>query len=264
MNQPHRDQKLEGLLQTALDGGRNVWAVGDIHGCRQTFEELLAKLRLSEEDQVVCLGDLIDRGPDSDGVLRIVRDCGNIHSLKGNHEEIMSRAIGSPSGRTMEFWLRIGGRETLESMSTDSSKRLGRASEWLSFTNSLPTEVVLDTFRLVHAGYDPASSPDDQSDKERLSSRTIFLAQTPLDPARQIVCGHTPVQKLVDFGLPSVEEGVWTSDIQLDDGRPSVLLIDTGAVLESGAINPRLTAYNLYTGKIKEVPRHQCSAPIKE
>lgn len=253
MEQTHRDRRLETLLQNALDDGKDVWAVGDIHGCKSAFEELLATLRLSEGDQVVCLGDLIDRGPDSQGVLQIVRDGKNIHSLKGNHEAIMSRALRDPSSRKMDFWLRVGGRETLESMDSDTANRLGKASEWMAFTDSLPSEVVLDAFRLVHAGYDVDLPLEDQSDKERLSSRSVFLAKTPLDPERQIICGHTPVQKLGDFGLSTVEEGVWFSDVRLTDGRPSTVLVDTGAVLKSGVNRPRLSAYSLSTGQVLDV-----------
>ena len=74
----HRDEGLERTLQQALDGGNSVWAVGDVHGHRKTLEALVGKLELSDGDHVICLGDLIDRGPDSLGVLRLVEGSGNI------------------------------------------------------------------------------------------------------------------------------------------------------------------------------------------
>tara|TARA_B100000959_G_scaffold218548_1_gene230686 strand:- start:4507 stop:5289 length:783 start_codon:yes stop_codon:yes gene_type:complete len=256
MEPSHRNPNLEGRLQNALNDGKAVWAIGDIHGCRGTFEKLLGTLQLSEGDEVICIGDLIDRGPDSEGVLRIVRDSKNIHSLKGNHEEIMSRALRSPTGRTMDFWLRIGGRETLQSMHVDSSKQLEKAAVWPNLTDNFPTEVVLDRFRLVHAGYSLESPLESQSDKERISSRTVFLAQSSLDPNRQIIAGHTPVQKLIDFGVRPPEAGVWFSDTRLTDGRPSTVLIDTGVMLDPKSYrNPRLSAYNLQSAEVREIQR---------
>ena len=80
----HRDPDLERALQAALDAGSSVWAVGDIHGYREEFEILLDNLELKEGDMVICVGDLIDRGPDSHGVLSIVSESDRIFSIKGN------------------------------------------------------------------------------------------------------------------------------------------------------------------------------------
>ena len=60
-------------------------AVGDIHGCHQEFEELLAQLELKEGDRLVLLGDLVNRGPDSRRVIDLARGAGAV-SLLGNHE----------------------------------------------------------------------------------------------------------------------------------------------------------------------------------
>jgi len=60
-------------------------AVGDIHGCDKEFEELLDKLDLKKDDRLVLLGDLINRGPDSDRVVGLAREHATV-SLLGNHE----------------------------------------------------------------------------------------------------------------------------------------------------------------------------------
>lgn len=60
-------------------------AIGDIHGCDREFEDLLDKLDLRKDDRVVLLGDLINRGPDSDRVIRLARDRATV-ALLGNHE----------------------------------------------------------------------------------------------------------------------------------------------------------------------------------
>lgn len=256
MNTIHRDSRLETVLQTALDEGKSVWIVGDIHGCRQTFEALLDQLNLGEGDMVLCIGDLVDRGPDSHGVLSIVYERDEIRSVMGNHEQIMADALrASSTDSMMLFWQgRIGGDKTLDSMPGSDEQQRQRAIEWLEFTDSLPTEVVLDQFRIVHAGYQINIPLEDQTDQNRLKSRTIFLADRPLDENRQIIAGHTPVQKLGTFGVEPPSDGIWTSTIKTVNGRPAVLLIDTGVVLER-SLRPRLSAIDLQTGRVEDVER---------
>ena len=60
---------LEADLQACLDDGHRIYVVGDVHGHLATFRALLHRLNLSDDDRVVCLGDMIDRGPDSAGVV---------------------------------------------------------------------------------------------------------------------------------------------------------------------------------------------------
>jgi serine/threonine protein phosphatase 1 len=255
MHPPHRDTNLEGALQEALERGSSVWAVGDIHGYREEFENLLEKLRLVEGDMVICMGDLIDRGPDSHGVLSIVSESKCIYSIKGNHELLMSEALGE-DGHREKFWIdRVGGRATLDSMGASESEKRKQAKRWLDFTDSLPTEVILDHFRLAHSGYRADMPLEEQSDEERLKSREVFLATFPLDPKRQIIAGHTPVQMLLNFDVEPPEEGVWRSQVLMVDGRPSAVLIDTGIVLRDLSHRPRISAYDLQTGKVEEVHR---------
>jgi serine/threonine protein phosphatase 1 len=255
MGDTHRDAELEARLQGALDDGRAVWVVGDIHGCRQTFEALLDKLDLTDGDFVLCVGDLVDRGPDSHGVLTIVHDRDDINSLLGKHELIMTDALRGNSTNLTTFWQdRIGGGQTLASMPGDAEQQRKRAIEWLEFTDTLPTEVILDRFRIVHAGYKTHIPLEEQTDGDRLKSRTVFLADRPLDDRRQIIAGHTPVQKLGTFGIEPPVDGIWTSAVETADGRSAALLIDTGVVVER-SLRPRLSAVDLQTGRIEEAER---------
>ena len=255
MGGTHRDAGLEARLQGALDDGKAVWAVGDVHGCRKTFEALLDKLKLSEGDLVLCVGDLVDRGPDSHGVLSIVHERDEISSLLGNHELIMADALRSTSTRLTTFWKdRIGGDQTLASMPGDDEQQRQHAIEWLEFTDTLPTEVILNRFRVVHAGYKTHIPLEEQTDGDRLKSRTVFLAERPLDEQRQIIAGHTPVQKLGMFGVEPPAGGIWSSAVETADGRPATLLIDTGVVV-GRSLRPRLSAVDLQTGRIEEVER---------
>ena len=255
MTSIHRDLALEQDLQAALDRGNSVWTVGDIHGHRGEFEELLTRLQLGEGDRVLCVGDLVDRGPDSHGVLSIVCESERIFSLKGNHELIMSEALRGDQQREA-FWInRIGGKATLDSMPGDSDEQWSRAVQWLELTDSLPTEVVLDSFRISHSGSRIDVPFEKQTDEDRLKSREVFLAESPPDPIRQIIAGHTPVQMLHRFGGEPPLEGIWRSKVETDDGRPAAVLIDTGIVLNEPSHRPRISSYDLQTGRVLEVKR---------
>lgn len=65
---------------------RRTIVIGDVHGCREELEELLATLAVSAEDQVFLVGDLVAKGPDSVGVLRLVRERG-LKPVRGNHDQ---------------------------------------------------------------------------------------------------------------------------------------------------------------------------------
>ena len=239
-----RDEALESTLQGALDGGHSVWVVGDIHGHRESFEALLDSLCLGESDHVLCIGDLIDRGPDSFGVVEAVRNDDRIHSIMGNHEMMMQHAI-SAGKNGMGFWLRVGGSQTLDSIpgAADIMVRAALMSEFLA---GLSVEVVLRGHRIVHAGYDPITPIDEHTAHQLMTVRSIFSAEEPIDEARQVIVGHTPVQNEL---VPSQSPDAWGSPVLLADGRPSVVAIDTGIYLKEHD-NPRLTAMNLLDGRI--------------
>jgi len=65
---------------------QRIIAIGDVHGCRAELEDLLAKLAPTPEDRLIFLGDLVNRGPDSLGVLSLVSSLKNATALLGNHE----------------------------------------------------------------------------------------------------------------------------------------------------------------------------------
>ncbi len=252
----HRDLLLEQELQLALDEGRSVWVVGDVHGHCETLVALFEVLDLEEGDHVLCIGDLIDRGPDSRGVLELVRDTANVNSIVGNHEKLMHSAL-SEGGTALKTWEYFGGGQTLTSMSTDRQEALVQASKFDEWTMTLPEEVVLKGFRIVHAGYEPGVPPDEQTKDQRLRSRAIFGATIPIDDERQVIVGHTPVQ--LDRG-PGDGESPWFSEVKLADGRPSAVGIDTGIYLDRPN-NPRLTAYNLKNGEVVSLNRQE-PAPL--
>ena len=235
-----RDRHLEEVLQDTLDSGNKVLIVGDIHGYKETLNSLISNLNLGLEDIVVCLGDMVDRGPDSVGVVNLFMCENNLYSLKGNHEEML-----------LSDWLKTGGFgnysdtgfwSTIEPLTREKMQRIRK------FISSLPTEIVLEKFRLVHAGYCDmpySSNLEQQTDNERLWSRDIFTVNYPFDPERTIIVGHTVIQ---NYGIIEDEE-VWISEKLLGDGRPSAIGIDTGVFLQREE-NPRISAFELGTGEV--------------
>lgn len=128
-------------------------AISDIHGCAETFRALLEQqVQLSPHDELYLLGDYVDRGPDSKGVLDHIlqlKQAGyQVHCLKGNHEEMMYNAAHDP--REVEMWLYNGGKETLLSFGLDSPDQL--PATYLDFIQAMDFYHEVDKFILVHAG----------------------------------------------------------------------------------------------------------------
>ncbi|MDE2828026.1 MAG: metallophosphoesterase family protein [Bacteroidota bacterium] len=168
-------------------------AVGDIHGCSRTLKALLKALSLGEEDHLVFLGDYVDRGPDTRGVIQqliALSEQVNCTFLRGNHEQAMLDWL---SGQWGTYWLHYGGEETLQSYMQGGKMDL--PATHLSFLQS--TTLYLDTpeFFFVHAGLRP-----DRTVREniRLAEAEVFLhyrghlrAAVPLWE-KCVVFGHTP------------------------------------------------------------------------
>lgn len=124
--------------------------IGDIHGCIDEFRDLLSAVDLSRGDEIISLGDFMDRGPDSPSVLAFLRDSENARSLKGNHERkhlLASRGIIKPA----------------------LSQRLARTqfedepyARALEYLESLPFFIDLPDATLAHGFWEPGLSLLDQ------------------------------------------------------------------------------------------------------
>src|SRR5262249_38271742 len=95
---------------------KRVLAIGDVHGCSAALDALLALVTPGADDLLVMLGDYVDRGPDSSGVLarllKLKKKC-RLIALRGNHE-VMMLAVREDHHKERD-WLQYGGRETLRS-----------------------------------------------------------------------------------------------------------------------------------------------------
>ena len=262
-----RNRQIEAELQRTLDEGGNVWAIGDVHGYADTLLALLDSLNLSSRDRVVLLGDLVDRGPRSCEVIRIARENPQIFSVLGNHEEMMLNSFDVDNIETMTAqqtnWFYVGGRATNQSYIDEFTNSQGdiddfdlrmRVGKDLAWLDSLPHHIVLDDFRLVHAGYSPWDGDLDlQSTDTLMWIRGEFHNSiTPVDEKRTVVFGHSTV---LGFGLKQTE--IWKSEAELQNCRPAAIGIDSCCY---GGKDPQLTAFNLQTGdfvKQRVIPKHK-------
>lgn len=130
-----------------------IYVTSDAHGHVRALDEALSKISLTSDDTLYVLGDMIDRGPDPVGVIKLVRSLPNARVLKGNHEQIMLDAIIGQDPLDAETWDINGGwttREQLNDMEYEAYEELVR---WMA---ALPLYAVVETaerpYLLVHAG----------------------------------------------------------------------------------------------------------------
>ena len=153
---------------------RRTIAVGDVHGCSKALDALIAAIGPGPEDEVVTLGDYVDRGPDSRGVIDRLIDLGRrcrLVPLLGNHDKLMLDALDGedPSG-----WFASGGLRTLDSYGPGR----GSASipaEPRRVPPRLPPYHETDSHLFLHANYDPAL-PMDRADGGDAPPREAPLA----------------------------------------------------------------------------------------
>ncbi len=173
-----------------------ILAIGDIHGCLLQFNELLAAVKPTGEDLVVTLGDYVDRGPDSKGVLdRLIelRKSGmRLVCLRGNHEVLMLNARAGGRGERAN-WLSVGGLQTLGSYGNTPGKAgtLENVPDehWEFLDYDLLEYYETDRFIFVHAGVHCDRDMDEQSETMLYWE---FLKDSMRHQSRKtVICGHT-------------------------------------------------------------------------
>jgi len=173
-----------------------TYAVGDIHGCRSELDRLLDAIDVhsaGRKYKLVFLGDYIDKGPDSHGVIeRLIalknRKHADVVFLKGNHEDLMARAARGDT-TALKKWLTMDGSSVLRQFgcarATDLPEGVVRWAEAMPTLHS-------DEHRIfVHAGLDPDLPFDRQTDEIRLTMRGGFLERD-VNFGKHLVHGHTP------------------------------------------------------------------------
>jgi len=191
------------------------WVIPDIHGCVKTLQTLIEELiRPDRFDELYFLGDYIDRGPDSKGVIDYImalqKEKYNITPLRGNHEEfaidLYDAEINSKFSWFYKFadkkyrsWMEIGGRETLRSFGITELRDI--QPEYIDWMKSLTYYVQMDDFILVHAGLN-FEIDDPFADKETMIWTREYTIVPEKIGNRKIIHGHVPVNlELMDMAI---------------------------------------------------------------
>lgn len=228
----------------ALPDGRRIYAIGDVHGRLDLFEQMIERIEADDASRekadtlIILLGDLVDRGPDSAGVIAAARAWQKtrpVRMLMGNHEEMFLRSLNEETA--LRQFLRFGGRETVMSygLTREEYRTLRHDEVMARMENLIPRDVVewLESaedlivegdYVFAHAGIDPAVAIDAQSPSDLRWIREPFLSH----PDRMNMCvvhGHTIRDEM---------------EIHRVSGWPNRIGIDTGA-FRTG----RLTALGL-------------------
>jgi serine/threonine protein phosphatase 1 len=192
-----------------------AYAIGDVHGC---LTKLIGLMTLCHADaskqptKFIFLGDYIDRGPDSRGVVEFLMSLqqdrpDDVICLMGNHEDMLLAAVDAPDWE--ENWLRNGGIQTLQSYGVATVANIPQ--DHIDWIRHLPKFHDDGKRFFVHAGVHPDRPLDQQDDHDLPWIREPFLSSSK-DFGRLIVHGHTPTKS----GVP--------------DQHRNRLNIDTGAV----------------------------------
>jgi serine/threonine protein phosphatase 1 len=206
-----------------------LYIIGDIHGRADLLDQIIGKIQDdidqhgAEDCLTVTLGDYVDRGTNSRGVLdRLAHNPfpTRFVALKGNHEAMLEDFLQDPS--TGDQWRRVGGLETLHSYGVPISELMvgkgfekashalaaAMPSDHLRFLSSLEPFVTIDRFFICHAGVRPGVPLAEQSIDDLLWIREEFLnSETVFE--KIVIHGHSPRE------WPEV--------------RPNRVNIDTGA-----------------------------------
>ena len=192
-----------------LAAGRRVYAIGDVHGCDRQLAELQTlvaadlKQRPCRLATLVHIGDYIDRGPDSAGVVRRIMQGSpakglQVVNLMGNHERTMLDALGGQRAAATD-WLYSGGRQALDSWGVPADLP---PTEWAEAIPAAEQHFIARLalcheeggYFFAHAGVRPGVPLYEQAPEDLLRIRHAFLTSE-AEHGAVVVHGHTPVRQ---------------------------------------------------------------------
>lgn len=218
---------------------KRLFAIGDIHGCFDSFQKLIEnKIGIRKNDKLVLLGDYIDRGNQSkavvDYILELLRMSFDVTPLMGNHEAMLLDALGNT--RLLSLWFQNGGYKTLDSFGIRSLKDLSPL--YIDFFKGLPHYYSFENYLFVHAGFnDELNNPFEDHYQMFWTRREKYT--NPVLRDKMIIHGHTPVTE------------AFCRKIVLANHQ--VINIDTGCVYSNVIGYGRLTAIELYSRELFSV-----------
>jgi len=219
-----------------------VCIIGDLHGRLDLLEQMLEQISVRAGTQPVrrvFVGDMVDRGPDSIGVLRRLHGLsieapGTTLCLMGNHERMLLDFLKNPE-RHGPRWIAAGGTDTLASAGIDPWKRTpmpqlaeqlrtALGPEVLNWLNALPLYWQTGVIGVTHAGASPTQGLPDQS-ADRLLWGARGVSEPPRNDGMWIAQGHDIVPRVqLAAGRIMVDTGAWRSGIL------SAVWVDAAAV----------------------------------
>jgi len=206
-----------------------TWVIPDVHGCLLTLRSLVEDLiELRTDDSLILLGDVIDRGPSSKGVIDYIiklSESGiNTKVIKGNHEEYMAMVFRDEQTKTglrrmlglksvsFREWMLYGGAATMSSFNVDSVSLI--PEKYIEWIESLDYYMQWKKFLIVHAGFN-FENEDIFSDTQSMMWIRDFKIDTAKLGNRKIIHGHVPVT--LDF----INQSIYSNSfhfIDLDNG----------------------------------------------
>jgi len=189
-----------------------TFAIGDLHGCSRTFRKLiLENIKLQNEDILYCLGDYVDRGPDSKGVIDFILELKEkgykVHTLRGNHDQMMMDSDKNPED--FRHWVKNGGDKTLESFGIRSYDEMD--SKYKTFFYQTQYYFEIGKYILVHAGLNFKISDPFKDTHAMMWIRDYKVDDEKLGD-RIIVHGHTPIS------LVAIKAQAGSNVIDIDGG----------------------------------------------
>ncbi|MFD2719413.1 metallophosphoesterase [Hymenobacter monticola] len=226
------------------------FAASDLHGCLHTFRRLVEEeLQLAKTDELYLLGDYVNKGPDSRGVLDYLMQLQaggyQVRCLRGNHDHAL---LSAARHRWSWDWAGLRGRQP-----TLRSFRVRRAANipqpYLDWLAALPFEIELPDFVLVHAGYNFALPPAEmRRDYATMLSTKKFVYDPSRLAGKRLLHGHVPTAAAKVRSKAAA--------------RPGALGLDTGCVYRNNPELAHLTALNLDTWELTSVPNCEPAYPI--
>ncbi|ARS36998.1 metallophosphoesterase family protein [Pontibacter actiniarum] len=207
------------------------YALTDIHGCARTLKALVQdQLQLQKTDELYLLGDLVNKGPDSKGVIDYVLHLQSqgyqVHCLRGNHDQMLLK-----SAKKGEKALSLTATEKkllLQSFSIDAFEDLPK--KYVRFLKSLPYYIELPDYYLVHAGFDFRQG-NIFSDKDAMLNIRDYKVDWGKINSKNLLHGHTPT------ALHAIKKSVAHKSRQLN--------LDAGCVYYKNAAYGNLVALDL-------------------
>jgi serine/threonine protein phosphatase 1 len=196
----------------AIPEGQRVYAVGDIHGRLDLLDDMIAQIEIDDrtrgtaQTQIIFLGDLVDRGPDSAGVVErligLAETRDNVRFILGNHEEIFLRVLDGDI-ESLRLFVRIGGRETILSYGvaerdyerTDYKELLALIqahvpAQHIEFLQGFEDRIGVGDYIFVHAGLRPGVAIEAQRRADMRWIRSSFL-DSDWEFGKLVVHGHS-------------------------------------------------------------------------